>query len=230
MKELVNSPLFAITVTFVTYFLAQQLYARKPFPFLSPVLVSIVVLICLLKLIGLDYHTYNRGGKIISFFLGPAVVALGVPLYEQLAEIKRQGLPVLISIIVASVVGVVTAAGTAVLLGASTEVAASLAPKSVTTPIAIGIAEKIGGIPSLTAALVIAAGVLGAVAGPAFLKIIGITDKTAFGLAMGAASHGIGTARAMEEGRLEGAASGLAIGLNGLATAVVTPFITMLIL
>ncbi|UOD34638.1 LrgB family protein [Deferribacteraceae bacterium V6Fe1] len=229
MKELISSPIFAITITFMVFYFSTMLYNKFKFILLNPVLLSITSLIAILKLINLDYQTYFSGAKIISFFLGPSVVALGVPLYLQFEEIKKRGVSIIISIVVGSLVGIFSAALTAKLLGASKTVVASIAPKSVTTPIAMGIAEKIGGIPSLTAAIVIATGVLGAVIGPAFLKITGIKNKVAIGLAIGSASHGIGTARAFEEGELEGASSSLAICLNGIATAIFTPIIFYII-
>jgi putative effector of murein hydrolase len=165
---------------------------------------------------------------VLSFFLGPAVVALGVPLFLQGAEIARRGRAILASIVAGSVVGIVSGVCVAALLGASPEVIRSLAPRSVTTPIAIGIAARIGGIPSLTAALVIGTGVLGAALGPALLRLAGVRDPTSFGLAMGAAGHGIGTARAAEEGTAEAAGAGLAIGLMGVATAILAPLIVAL--
>ncbi|KAA0257028.1 CidB/LrgB family autolysis modulator [Deferribacter autotrophicus] len=229
MKSLIETPVFAVMITFMVFYLATKLYTKYRFILFNPVLVSITSLIVILKTINLDYHTYFKGAKIISFFLGPSVVALGVPLYLQFEEIKKRGIPILISITIGSIVGILSAALTAKLLGASKTVVASIAPKSVTTPIAMGISEKIGGIPSLTAAIVIATGVLGAVIGPAFLKLTGIKNKIAIGLAIGSASHGIGTARAFEEGELEGASSSLAICLNGIATAIFTPIIFYII-
>jgi predicted murein hydrolase (TIGR00659 family) len=229
MKELINSPVFAILVTFLIFNISSMIYKKFKLIFFNPVLLSITLIIFILKVINLDYETYFKGARIISFFLGPSVVALGVPLYLQFEEIKKRGIPIIISILSGSIVGISTAALTAKLLGASKEVVASIAPKSVTTPIAMGIAEKIGGIPSLTAAIVIATGVLGAVIGPAFLKLSKIKDKVAVGLAIGSASHGIGTARAFEEGQLEGATSSLAICLNGIATAIFTPLIFYII-
>ena len=225
MTDLLQSPTFSVALTLSAFFLASKLYARVRFILFNPVLVSVAVLIVILKLLGLDYETYNRGGRLISFFLGPAVVALGLPLYEQVKEIRRRGLSIPIAILIGSVVGILSAAGLARWLGADPGVIASLAPKSVTTPIAIGIAENIGGAAPLTAGLVIATGVLGAVAGPWYLRLIRVNNPAAFGLAMGAASHGIGTARALEEGDLEGATAGLAIGLNGAATALLTPLL-----
>jgi predicted murein hydrolase (TIGR00659 family) len=229
MKDLINSPVFAILVTFLIFNISSMIYKKFKLIFFNPVLLSITLIIFILKVINLDYETYFKGARIISFFLGPSVVALGVPLYLQFEEIKKRGISIIISILSGSIVGISTAALTAKLLGASKEVVASIAPKSVTTPIAMGIAEKIGGIPSLTAAIVIATGVLGAVAGPAFLKLTKIKDKIAVGLAIGSASHGIGTARAFEEGQLEGATSSLAICLNGIATAIFTPLIFYII-
>jgi predicted murein hydrolase (TIGR00659 family) len=219
----------AVAATLALYAGARALYRRVKFFLLNPVLVSVAVLIAALKLARVDYETYMRGGQFIHFFLAPAVVALGVPLYRQLEQLKRRSLPILASTSLGSVTGILSATLPTGLLGASPAVIRSLAPKSVTTPIAIGIAEVLGGLPSLTAAVVIATGILGAVLGPPFLRLLGVRSPVAFGLAMGAASHGIGTARALEEGDLEGASSGLAIGLNGVLTAVLAPWLVRLV-
>lgn len=228
MADLVAAAL-ALGATVAVFAAASRIYARWRRPFLNPVLVSVVVLICALRALGIGHASYDRGGRVLSFFLGPAVVALGVPLFLQGAEIARRGRAILASIVAGSVVGIVSGVCVAALLGASPEVVRSLAPRSVTTPIAIGIAARIGGIPSLTAALVIGTGVLGAALGPALLRLAGVRDRTAFGLAMGAAGHGIGTARAAEEGTAEAAGGGLAIGLMGVATAVLAPLIIALL-
>ncbi len=229
MRALITSPLFAVAITVAIYFAAQKLYARWRFFFLNPVLISIAGIIALLKLLDLDYRTYNEGGRIISFFLGPAVVALGVLLHEHWQTVRAHWLALGTSILASSLVGIVSAAGAALALGASPEAAASLAPKSVTTPIAMGIAQQLGGLEPLTAALVVSAGVLGAVFGPPFLRLIGVRDPLAYGLAMGTAAHGIGTARALQDGTLPGAAGSLAICLNGLATALLAPPIMWLL-
>lgn len=223
MNAILTSRVFSITITLVVFLLAQKIYQRWKYAFLNPVLLSILTLMMYLKISHVQYEEYFKGGQLISFFLGPAVVALGVPLYRQLEEIKKRGKSLLISVLTGSVVGVISAAGIAGILGASKQVIISLAPKSVTTPIAMGITEKLGGIPPLTAAIVIATGILGAVVGPTVLKILGVRSPTAFGLAMGTASHGIGTARAIEEGQAQGAISGLALCINGIITAVLTP-------
>ncbi len=221
--------ILAIVATVAVFAAASRVYRRWRRPFLNPVLVSVVVLIAALRGLGIEYAAYDRGGRVLAFFLGPAVVALGVPLYLQGAEIARRGRAILASILAGSIVGIVCGMGVAALLGASPEVVRSMAARSVTTPIAIGIAGRIGGIPSLTAALVIGTGVLGAALGPAVLRAAGVRSPTAFGLAMGAAAHGIGTARAAEEGTAEAASSGLAIGLMGVATAILAPLIVALL-
>lgn len=225
MKELLFNPVFAVFITFGFFYVFRVIYSHYSYAFLNPVFLSIIALILFLKVFQIPYRDYFEGARIISFFLGPAVVALAVPLHEHMNEILRRKKAIILSIIISSILGVLSASGIAQLLGGSTPVVISIAPKSATAPIAIGISEKIGGIPPLTTAIVIATGVLGAVMGPWFLRICGIRSAVAFGLAMGAASHGIGTARALEEGELQGTVAGLAIALNGVATAVVTPFL-----
>lgn len=230
MSEILNSKTFAIAITLLVFWAAQYIYNRWKQPFLNPVLVSILLLMGVLQGLRIPYNRYFEGGQYISFFLGPAVVALGVPLYQHLETIKRNSKAIGLSLLSGSVAGIVSAAGLAGVLGASGKVIISIAPKSVTTPIAMGIVEQLGGIPPLTAAIVIVTGILGAVIGPSVLKIIGVTSPTAFGLAMGAAAHGIGTARAVEEGEIQGAMSGLGLCVNGIMTAIFTPILLRFIL
>jgi predicted murein hydrolase (TIGR00659 family) len=227
-EELVVSGFWA-ALTLGIYLSAARLYRRTSFILLNPVLVTISGLILLLVLAGIPYGRYQLGGRFIAVFLEPSVVALGLPLYLQRKAIAERARAILSSIAIGSVVGVATAVGVTLLLGGSEAVARALAPRSVTTPIAIGISERIGGIPSLTAALVISSGVFGAVFGPSVLRVARVRSRTAFGLAMGAASHGIGTARAVQEGEMEGASSALAIGLMGLATSVAAPVVVGLV-
>jgi len=222
LREAVQA-LLAVGATVGTYALAGRLYRRLGYVFLHPVLVSIVALILALEALGVSYAAYDRGGRLLTFFLGPAVVALGLPLHRQTGEIGRKAKAVLVSLLVGSAVGILSACGVAVLLGASPEVVRSLAPRSVTTPIAIEIAKRAGGLPSLSAVVVILSGVFGAVVGPPLLRAVGVRSRTATGLALGAAAHGVGTARAVEEGEVEAAGAGIAIGLMGVATAVLVP-------
>lgn len=217
--------IFAIAATVSVYAAALMVQRRTGSVLLHPVLVSIVVVIAALRMLGIDYETYDRGGRVLTFLLGPAVVALGLPLFRQMKEVGRRKRAVLVSLAAGSIVGVVSAVGTAALLGASAVVVRSLAPRAVTTPIAIGIAERVGGLPALAAAVVILSGILGAVIGPPLLRRMGVRSRTAFGLALGAAAHGVGTARAAEEGDVEAASAGLALGLMGVGTAVAAPLV-----
>lgn len=223
MIERAPGAALAVAATVVVYALAQRLQRRTGAILLHPVLVSIVVLVAALRALGVDYEAYARGGRLLGFWLGPAVVALGVPLARQTEEIGRRGKAVLASIAIGAAVGTVSATAVAALLGGSGEVVRSLAPRAVTTPIAMGIAARVGGVPALSAAVVILSGILGAVIGPPLLRRLGIRSRTAVGLALGAAAHGVGTARAAEEGETEAATAGLAIGLMGVATAVLAP-------
>lgn len=216
--------------TIAAYFAALQLYRATRFPLLHPVLIAIAALITLLVILDVDYNRYMAGGSIVSFFLGPAVTALGVVLYEHYPMIRRRGPAISGALMSGSITGIVSAAGIAWALGASDDILLSLAPKSVTTPIAIGIVKITGGIESLTAAIVIAVGIFGAAFGPGLLRLFRIRGPMAFGLAMGAAAHGIGTARAMDEGPDYGAASALAMCLNGLITALIAPHIVVFFL
>lgn len=227
--ELVRSPLFGVALTLAVYALAERLYLRVRTPLAHPVAVSIVTIIATLVLLAIPHDAYAVGGKLLLFLLGPAVVALAVPLYDQRARLAGRALPIFAGILAGAFTSIVTAVGTARLLGASGAVAMSLAPKSVTTPIAIALAERVGGIPPLTACVVVLTGCLGAVGGPELCRALGIREPVAMGLAMGTACHGIGTARMLEIDALAGAVSGLAIGLNGIATSVILPLVLRVI-
>jgi len=224
-SEFVNTPLFGIALTLLVYLLAQQIYARTRVILLNPVAVSIAVIILLLLVCDIPYASYDQGGRFILFLLGPSVVALAVPLYNRRQQVWARKLPILAGVCAGAVSSVLSASGLAWLLGGSRPVVLSLAPKSVTTPIAISIVDKIGGIAPLTAALVVLTGCLGAICGPEFCRLLGIRSAAAIGLAMGTAAHGIGTARMLEIDRLGGAVAGLAIGLNGLVTAFLLPLL-----
>ncbi len=225
LNELIATPVFGVFLTLAAYALAQVLYRRSGSIFCNPVALSIAGIILFLLLTDIPYERYAVGGRYILFLLGPSVVALAVPLYVRRQEIWQRRGPIAAGILAGALSSIVSASGLAWLLGGSREVVLSLAPKSVTTPIAISIVEKIGGIPPLTAALVVMTGCLGAICGPEFCRSIGIRSEVATGLAVGTAAHGIGTARMLEVSQLGGAVAGLAIGLNGLVTAFLLPLI-----
>jgi predicted murein hydrolase (TIGR00659 family) len=218
------SPLLGLTITLVTYQAAYWVYKRASFhPLLNPVALAIAALVTLLELTGTPYKTYFDGAQFVHFLLGPATVALAIPLYAQLDKLKSAWLPIAGALITGSVVAIASAVGIAWLLGADATTLVSIAPKSVTTPIAMGITEKLGGLPSLTAVLVVSTGVLGAVMAKYVLDALRIQDHSVRGFAVGLAAHGIGTARAFQVSEEAGAFAGLAMGLNGLATAVLFP-------
>ncbi|WP_226989181.1 LrgB family protein [Desulfuromonas sp. TF] len=227
-SELLSTPLFGVGLTLIVYALAQKLYIRTGSIFFNPVAVTIGSIILLLLFTRIPYEVYAVGGDYVLFLLGPSVVALGLPLYTRRREILARKASILIGVFAGAFASIISASGTACLLGGSREVVLSLAPKSVTTPIAISIVEKIGGIAPLTAALVVLTGCLGAICGPEFCRLIGIRDPASVGLAVGTAAHGIGTARMLEVDRLGGAIAGLAIGLNGLITAFLLPLLFVL--
>lgn len=210
--------IFWVTVTLVCFFVSSTLYAKYKTPLLNPVFIAVSLLIIIIKVSSARIDQYNESVRIINFFLGPSVVALGHLLHKQWEEIAKNIKAILCSIGAASLIGIFSVAIIAHMLGASSELLATLAPKSVTTPIAIGISLKTGGIPSLTAAVVIAVGIFGAIIGSWFLNLTKIKHPFARGLAFGSASHGIGTARAVEEGEVAGTAAALAIGLMGIFT------------
>ncbi|MEW5926279.1 MAG: LrgB family protein [Gemmatimonadota bacterium] len=229
MPEHALSAALAVAATVAVYVLARRLHLRAGSFLLHPVLVGIVAMIGALEALGVEYGTYDRGGRLLSFWLGPAVVALGVPLFRQMDPVRRSARALLVSLLAGGAVGIVSACGVAALLGASPEVVRSLAPRSVTTPIAIEIARRAGGIPSLSAVVVILSGVFGAIVGPPLLRAAGVRSRTATGIALGASAHGVGTARAVEEGEVEAAGAGIAIGLMGVVTAVLTPLVLALL-
>lgn len=227
---LATSPLLWLTITLLVYLAGQWLFQRSGGRALfNPVALAIALLALVLLVTRTPYTTYFSGAQFIHFLLGPATVALAVPLYLHWQQVRRLFLPLVFGLVTGSLTAILSAMGIAWWLGGSLPTVLSLAPKSVTTPVAMGIAEKIGGLPSLTAVIVILTGVIGAVAGPALLEALRIRDDAVKGFALGIGAHGIGTARAFQISGLAGAFAGLAIGLNALLTALLVPSIIRLV-
>lgn len=219
-----TSPLLWLTATLLAYQLAFAIHLRaKASSLANPVVIAIAILVAILLVTDTPYQTYFDGAQFVHFLLGPATVALAIPLYQQMAKLKRNWVAFLSGALLGCATAIVTAMGIAWLLGASPEIVLSLAPKSVTTPIAMGIAEKIGGLPSLTAVLVLITGIVGAIVAQNVLKWIRISDHSISGFALGVTSHGLGTARAFQISQEMGAFAGLAMGVSGAITAVVLP-------
>ncbi|WP_372972725.1 LrgB family protein [Marinobacter sp.] len=220
------SPLLGLTMTLVAYLAAFSLYQRAGgSPLLNPVLIAMVMIILVLTVSGIPYQDYFEGAQFVHFLLGPATVALAVPLYEQLSRLRRLWLPVSLAIVAGVVFAAVSSVLLARVLGATSQTQLSLAPKSATAPVAMGISEAIGGLPSLTAVLVVVTGIVGAVLGTRLFQWSGIRDDSVKGIAMGVAAHGIGTARAFQVSKQMGAFSGLAMALSAFATAMLVPWL-----
>lgn len=223
--EILQNHIILLALTFAIFYGARQLQKWTRWIVLNPILVTIVVLIGLLQVTGISYETYSHAGSYIEFWLKPAIVALGVPLYQRLGQIRRQFLPIFLSQLVGCIVGVVSVVLIAQWTGASRETIISLAPKSVTTPIAMEVCQAMGGIPSLTAAIVVTVGLFGAVFGFKVLEVWHVKNPYSQGLSIGTASHAVGTSRAMEKGETYGTYASLGLILNGLLTAMLAPLI-----
>jgi predicted murein hydrolase (TIGR00659 family) len=221
---LAGSPLLWLTATLLAYRLAGMIYARTGnSPLANPVGVSVAILVAVLYVSNTPYATYFHGAQFVHLLLGPATVALAIPLYQQIGKLKRNWFALLAGSLIGGMTAIVCAMGIAWLLGASPLTILSLAPKSVTTPIAMGISEKIGGIPTLTAVIVMLTGIFGAGVAPYLFKWMRITDESTCGFALGVAAHGVGTARAFQVSEGMGAFSGLAMGITGILTAILLP-------
>lgn len=225
-----NSPLLGITTTLVAYSLCYRLYSRShQNPWLNPVITTVATIICFLLLTHTSYEAYFAGGQFIHFLLGPATVALAVPLYRQCSKIRKLWLPMLLTLISGVTIAALSAVTISWVLGASAQTQLSLAPKSATAPVAMDISAQIGGLPSLTAVLVVTTGIIGSVVSTQLFKIMRITDDNIKGIAMGITAHGIGTARAFQISPEMGAFAGLAMALSAFATAVIVPSLLQLL-
>lgn len=223
--EYINNPYFLLALTFVVYGGAQIIQRRTHSSLFNPILVTIALIILFLTAYDIPYDTYNRYGRYIEFWLKPAVVALAVPLYKQLSNVKKQLLPILLSALGGCVTGVISVVLVADLCGASHEIIMSLAAKSVTTPIAMEVAGALGGIPSLTAAVVVSVGIFGGIVGFGVMRVSHVSSPMAQGLSLGAAAHAVGTSRAITVSDRYGAFASLGLTLNGIFTAILTPSI-----
>jgi predicted murein hydrolase (TIGR00659 family) len=224
-----TTPLLWLTATLVAYVIADRIsLLLHRHPLANPVLIAVVLLVLVLHVTGTEFARYFEGAQFVHFMLGPATVALAVPLIAQWRQVKRLIVPIAAALVAGSVTAIASAIVVAWALGASPQTVASLAPKSVTTPIAMSIAEAIGGIPTLTAVLVILTGIIGAMSVTPLMNALGIRDDAARGFAAGVASHGIGTARAFQLSEVAGTFAGLGMALNGLLTAILAPMLMAL--
>lgn len=223
MRDLMQTPLFGIVLTILSFEIGLIISRKTKISIFNPLLISIALIIAFMHFTGLSLEKFNRGGDIISFFLGPATVILAVPLYKQIKLLKANLIPIIAGVAIGCVTAVTSVYFLGRIFGLGDMLSRSLVPKSVTTPIGIEISKQIGGLPSITVAAIIITGIIGAVLGPVICKLFFIKDKVAIGLSIGTAAHAVGTTKAIELGETEGAMSGLAIGIAGLFTVFLAP-------
>lgn len=229
LQAVLHHPLFGVGITLAVYQAALAAYERTRWMFLQPVLVSMAVLIGILLLAGLSYQEYRESTFLLSVLLGPTTVALAVPLFLNLKRIRQLFWPTLITLLVAGLLATALGVALAWAFGADRMMLMTLAPKSVTSPIAMLVAEQIGGVAALAAVFVLITGVLGAMCGPELLRRIGVHHPAAQGMALGITAHAVGTARALQEGEESGAFAALAMSLMGMLTAVLLPLVIALV-
>jgi predicted murein hydrolase (TIGR00659 family) len=224
------SPLLWLTATLWAYLGAHWLHERSGRnPLVNSVTIAVIALIVVLLATGTQYETYFQGAQFVHFLLGPATVALAVPLYNNLSTVQRLLVPMMVALVAGSLTAIVSAVGIAWAAGADVITLKSLAAKSVTTPIAMAVTEQLGGLPSLTAVFVILTGIIGAILVTPLFNALGINDRQARGFAAGLAAHGIGTARAFQVSDVAGVFAGIAMALNGLITAFLVPLLAKLL-
>lgn len=225
MNTIINSPLFGIFLTLAAFEVGVALNKKFKYSILNPLLIGLILIVGFLTITGISYDSYKIGGDYISVMLGPATVVLAVPLYRQLGNLKKHWLPILTGIAIGSLTSIVCVVVSSKLVGLSETLMLSLVPKSITIPMGSVVSAQIGGIPSITIISIVITGITGAVTASVVCKFFHIKHKVAQGIAIGTASHALGTTRAMEIGETQGAMSSLAIGIAGIFTAVVAPLL-----
>lgn len=220
MKELVSSPYFGVALSVAAFGIGVKLNQKIKSPICNPLIIAIVLVVAVLLVFHISYEEYNEGGQIINMFLAPATACLAVAIYSKMEVLKQYWLPVLVGCTAGSAASMGSVYVMCRLFGLENELMVSLIPKSVTTPIAVSISEPAGGVVPITVVAVIFTGILGGIISPLLIKIFRVSDPVAAGLAIGASSHAVGTSKAIELGEVEGAMSGLAIGICGIITVL----------
>ena len=220
MVEWTNSPFFGVALSVLAFWIGVKIQKKTGLVVCNPLLIGVILVIGLLLALGIPYENYDQGGSLINLFLSPATACLAVAIYSKVQLLKENWLPILVGCVVGSLVSMGSILGLCRLFGLDEAMTASLLPKSVTTPIAVSVAQAHGGIPSITVVAVILTGILGSILAPLLIRLFRVKDPIAAGLAIGACSHAVGTSKALELGETEGAMSGLAIGVCGLVTVL----------
>lgn len=221
--EIISHPLFGIILTLGTFEIGKRTYNKFRLPILNPILIAIILIVGVLMVFKVPLASYENGSNMLSLFLGPVTVILAVPLYKQLNLLKSHLFPILIGVTVGAITSITSVIVLGKVMGLERILLLSMAPKSITTPIGMELSRNIGGIQAITIVGIMITGIAGAVAGPVICEVFRIKNKVAKGIGIGVASHAVGTSKAIEMGEVEGAMSGLAIGLTGVATIIVLP-------
>lgn len=225
IKAVTSSPLFGIVLCIAAFELGVWLQKKLKTPLCHPLLIAVALIIAVLNAFHISFEDFNEGGRLVSLFLAPATAVLALSVYSQLAVLKKHFLPILAGCLAGALASMASAVGLCRLFGLDDALAMSMLPKSVTTPIAMGVSEAHGGIVPVTVAAVIVTGVLGAVAAPALIRLFRVKDPVEAGVAIGACSHAVGTTKAIELGEIQGAMSSIAIGVSGLITVLISLFL-----
>lgn len=224
-----NSTYFGIVLSLLCYWLALKISAKVKSTLCNPLLVACAIIIALLLLFKIDYETFDKGASHLTYFLNPATVCLAVPLYRQFQVLKSNLKAILLGVLAGCIACMITIVGLSMLFSFTPELTASVLPKSITTAIAIGLSEEVGGMPAITVACVVFTGIFGACTASTFFKVFKIEEPVAQGLAAGSSAHAIGTSRALELGEIQGAMSSLAIVVTGIMTVIAVPIVTGLL-
>lgn len=222
MAEFFSSPLFGIALSIIAFEIGVYLSGKFRFPLINPLLIGIVLVICVLKLFHIPTESYQNGGNVISMFLSPATAVLAITIYSQLDTLKKNFVPIVAGALAGSITSIVSAFLLCRAFGLNQALTMAMVPKSVTTPIAMGISERLSGLVPVTVGAVIITGILGAIFFPALIKLFHIKNPVVRGVAIGTASHAMGTSKALELGETEGAMSGISIGIAGILTVLLT--------
>ena len=221
-----GSPLFALILTLTTYQIGSFLYQKTDkYPLANPVAIAVILVAIILYLVDMPYQKYFEGAQFVHFLLGTATVSLAVPIYRGIAVLKTRLIPLMIALLCGGIVSIVSAVSIATLMGADSAIIGAFYPKSVTAPIAMGVAERLGVSPTLTAVFAVVTGILGAMLGSGILNLLGMKAWWQRGFAMGVAAHGIGTSRAFAVHPEAGTYASLAMGLHGIAGALLIPLL-----
>lgn len=225
MYNVLNTPIFGIVLTVLFFNIAVYIQKKTKNPAFNPLLISILGIIVCLNIFKIPYENYKIGGNAINYFLGPITIVLAVPLYRQFELLKKYKFEILIGISCGVIVSFISIVSIGKLFNTSTVIINSLIPKSITSPMGISLANTINGIQAVTVVCIILTGILGAIIAPTVFKLGKITNPIAKGVALGTSAHALGTSKAIEIGEVEGAMSGLSIGISGLITVIIVPIL-----